>query len=158
MGNKESLSNLKPGEYLYGFESDRDFGYDKGYIPKGRYLVKAKVLKIDYHYFGEDIKKRNIHDHVILYLDFNDHKKDDIQYRVELQIPRISFEESNSITVNRYNGCNYFFYTRYNTAKRKVIDMWKNCILNLEYDKKAIQNVIDKIKKDKSEQLDLTKV
>ena len=36
--------------------------------------------------------------------------------------------------------------------------MWKNCILNLEYDKKAIQNIIDKIKKDKSEQLDLTKV
>lgn len=148
MGNKESLSCLKIGQYLYGYCSDHDFNY-KGYIPKGRYLVKAKVLKIDYHYFGEDIKKRNIHDHVILYLDFNDHKKDDIQYRVELQIPRISFEESNSITVNRYNGCNYFLYTRYNTAKKKIIEAWNNNIKNLEYDIEHIRTCINKIKQDK---------
>ena len=141
----KTLKYLKVGQYLYGYCSDHDLNY-KGYIPKGKYIVKAKVVGIEYHY--ADKIKRNIHDFVILKLDFNDPNIDDIQYRKEYNIARESWENSQSITVGNYYG-SYFFYTRYNTAKKKIIEAWNNNIKNLEYDIEHIKSCINKIKQDK---------
>ena len=147
MSNKTTLSHLKVGQYLYGYDCSLDFDYE-GYIPQGKSIVKAKVLEIEPHYFEKNPENRNIHDFIKVILGFQ-YPNEDFERRLEYNIPRIKWEKGTTIFIEG-NYQKYSMHTRYNDAKKSILDSWNNNIKNIEYKIEYLKSQIKKIRNDKS--------
>ena len=154
--DKRTFSKIKKGDYLYGFESEIDYWY-KSFIPKGKYLVKAKVLDIVFQPY--DSKGPNIWDKFILTLDFIDPKKEISEHKpciITKEFQRTGWEQGQTVRLN-IGTKSYDFWCSYNDCKKRILYFWKYSIEDIDLQIKELQKKKEKIIQDKPRVLDLKK-